>query len=177
MESCAICSRTDKPLWLVSKLNPRVLRLLQLKFPLADFVSSSSICKDHVSSMLQSRIEDLLQEDQNQFSKLQEDAMRNLEKYEIEERGWKDQFDKDRSFGERCADNVAKFGGSWGFLGFLSLFILGWMFINWILAINQLGWDPYPFILLNLILSMLAASQAPSILILPSYYDVAKSAS
>lgn len=65
--------------------------------------------------------------------------------------------------GQRIADRIAAFGGSWIFIISFFLFILFWMFINvWVLATKP--FDPYPFILLNLILSCLAAIQAPVIM-------------
>jgi uncharacterized membrane protein/uncharacterized membrane protein YeaQ/YmgE (transglycosylase-associated protein family) len=68
---------------------------------------------------------------------------------------------KDITFGQRVADAVAEFGGSWMFLGLFAAFLLGWILLN-----SQQGpeWDPYPFILLNLLLSCLAAIQAPVIM-------------
>lgn len=65
--------------------------------------------------------------------------------------------------GERVADQVAKFGGSWAFIIAFSVFLLVWMAINAFWLANR-GWDPYPFILLNLCLSTLAALQAPVIM-------------
>jgi uncharacterized membrane protein len=65
--------------------------------------------------------------------------------------------------GERVADSVAKFGGSWIFIGVFALFLLIWMGMNVFWMRNQ-GWDPYPFILLNLCLSCIAALQAPVIM-------------
>jgi uncharacterized membrane protein/uncharacterized membrane protein YeaQ/YmgE (transglycosylase-associated protein family) len=70
-------------------------------------------------------------------------------------------FRKELTLGEKIADRVATFGGSWTFLGFFAAFMLGWMFIN---TESKSPSDPYPFILLNLVLSMLAAFQAPVIL-------------
>jgi len=67
------------------------------------------------------------------------------------------------SFGERLADRVADFGGSWNFIIVFFAILLGWMAINVWLFHNK-GFDPYPFILLNLILSCLAAIQAPIIM-------------
>lgn len=72
-------------------------------------------------------------------------------------------FRQELSFGQRAADFVASFGGSWKFLFILSGFLLVWMLINAYVLFNK-GWDPYPFILLNLVLSCLAAFQAPIIL-------------
>lgn len=69
----------------------------------------------------------------------------------------------DYSYGQRLADKVASFGGSWRFIILFGIFIIIWMVINIVLLLNK-GFDPYPFILLNLILSCLAALQAPVIM-------------
>jgi hypothetical protein len=68
-----------------------------------------------------------------------------------------------RTLGQRIADRVAKFGGSWTFIISFGLFLLIWISVN-ILWFSNKGFDPYPFILLNLILSTLAAIQAPVIM-------------
>ncbi len=67
------------------------------------------------------------------------------------------------TFGERTADKIAEFGGSWTFIISFGLFISFWIGINVWVFLNK-GFDPYPFILLNLILSCLAALQAPVIM-------------
>jgi CRP/FNR family transcriptional regulator, cyclic AMP receptor protein len=71
--------------------------------------------------------------------------------------------DERMTFGERVADHVAAFGGSWSFI-----FLFGGILVAWMLAnaawLNHRPWDPYPFILLNLGLSTLAALQAPVIM-------------
>jgi uncharacterized membrane protein len=66
------------------------------------------------------------------------------------------------SFGERLADRVAIFGGSWVFLGLFAALLLWWIGLNSVAL--QYAFDPYPYILLNLILSMVAAMQAPIIM-------------
>src|SRR3989475_7076133 len=67
------------------------------------------------------------------------------------------------TFGERVADKVAQFGGSWPCIGLFGAILVVWMLINtWLLARHP--FDPYPFILLNLVLSTLAALQAPVIM-------------
>jgi uncharacterized membrane protein len=67
------------------------------------------------------------------------------------------------TFGQRIADKVASFGGSWTFIISFGVFIFLWISLNVLWLINK-GFDPYPFILLNLILSYLAALQAPVIM-------------
>jgi uncharacterized membrane protein len=73
------------------------------------------------------------------------------------------EFDEQLTFGERMADRVASFGGSWTFIGLFSVFLIGWMIFNSFMLMNR-AFDPYPYILLNLILSSLAALQAPVIM-------------
>jgi uncharacterized membrane protein len=71
--------------------------------------------------------------------------------------------EKNSTFGERLADRVAEVGGSWGFIIGFGVFIALWSLVNTILLATH-AFDPYPFIFLNLTLSMLAAVQAPLIL-------------
>jgi uncharacterized membrane protein len=71
--------------------------------------------------------------------------------------------DRHLSSGERLADNVAKFGGSWRFIIIFGVILASWVTVN-IIWLGRGGWDPYPFILLNLILSCLASIQAPIIM-------------
>jgi len=70
---------------------------------------------------------------------------------------------EERTFGERIADEVAEFGGSWTFIGLFIATLIAWIALNsWILL--ERAFDPYPYILLNLLLSCLASLQAPVIL-------------
>ena len=70
----------------------------------------------------------------------------------------------DRSFGDRLADQVAAVGGSWGFIIAFGVILAVWMGWNQVTKGHALAFDPYPFIFLNLMLSMLAAIQAPVIM-------------
>ena len=71
-------------------------------------------------------------------------------------------FDDRQTFGERLADRVATFGGSWTFLIAFGLFLVMWTVLN--LVLRRDAFDPYPFSFLNLMLSMIAAAQAPIIM-------------
>ncbi|TXC73876.1 DUF1003 domain-containing protein [Sphingorhabdus soli] len=73
--------------------------------------------------------------------------------------------DAEASFGERLSDRVAAVGGSWGFITVFGLVLVGWMVLNSeILGKVGMAFDPYPFIFLNLMLSTVAAIQAPIIM-------------
>lgn len=72
-------------------------------------------------------------------------------------------FDARLTFGERLADRVAAIGGSWSFIIAFSLFMVAWAVLNTVVLARH-AFDPFPFIFLNLVLSMLAALQAPVIM-------------
>ena len=75
------------------------------------------------------------------------------------------EFDDERTAGQRVADKVAAFGGSWTFIIIFAAILLSWVIINsYVLVRRGDAFDPYPYILLNLFLSMLAAVQAPVIM-------------
>lgn len=73
------------------------------------------------------------------------------------------EFEEQLTFGERLADRVASFGGSWTFIIIFLFFLMMWMIFNTFVLATR-AYDPYPYILLNLILSCLAALQAPVIM-------------
>ena len=72
-------------------------------------------------------------------------------------------FEQNLTFGQRLADKVAVVGGSWSFIIGFALFLVGWAALNAVILVEN-AFDPYPFIFLNLLLSMLAAVQAPVIM-------------
>ena len=99
-----------------------------------------------------------------QFRKLgdlERRAWARLLKRDVKPRNPNVEFEEQMTFGQRVADRVATFGGSWTFIGIFLLAMLIWMMIN---TLTRRPFDPYPFILLNLCLSCLAALQAPVIM-------------
>jgi uncharacterized membrane protein len=75
------------------------------------------------------------------------------------------EFEDDRTLGQRVADRVASFGGSWTFISLFGAVLVAWVILNsLVLARRNAAFDPYPYILLNLFLSMIAAIQAPIIM-------------
>jgi len=74
------------------------------------------------------------------------------------------EFNFSKKFGDRASDSIAKWAGSWTFILIFSATLILWMIMNTLWITNGSEWDPYPFILLNLLLSSLAAFQAPIIL-------------
>lgn len=85
-----------------------------------------------------------------------------MEAQEETKRTWHQKHEESRNFGERVADAVASGMGSWVFIIIQTILVLLWMILNIIGIINH--WDPYPFILLNLLFSTQAAYAAPIIM-------------
>lgn len=105
----------------------------------------------------------LIAEEKGELAIIDLDVMDAIKNNSILSENIKDEMDGELTFGEKFADQVALFGGSWHFIISFFVFIILWMVTNlWILTVKP--FDPFPFILLNLILSCIAAIQAPIIM-------------
>lgn len=103
----------------------------------------------------------LLETEKGELTHLEQDVVNSLREQDSLAENLNLQFDKQLSVGERLSDRMARFGGSWTFILAFWLLLVGWIGLNSVLARS---FDPYPYILLNLMLSCLAAIQAPIIL-------------
>ncbi|HVX80521.1 MAG TPA: DUF1003 domain-containing protein, partial [Devosiaceae bacterium] len=106
--------------------------------------------------------EQLLQEEHGEFSELDRQVAESIAKQDTIAENTEEEFEEKRTFGDKLSDQLATFGGSWAFLTSFGVVLFGWMAINVIAGTH--AYDPYPFILLNLCLSCLAAIQAPIIM-------------
>jgi len=98
-----------------------------------------------------------------EVSEVEQEVLNSLREHEVLVRNTDLQYEEAKSLGQRMADGVAAFGGSWKFISFFAVALIVWIIINSI-ALLKAPFDPYPYILLNLILSCLAAVQAPIIM-------------
>lgn len=121
------------------------------------------ICSNDLEKYRNMYMEELLKEEKGKLSEIEQEVLSSMKDQEILSRNPDIGFDENLTFGERLADRIADFGGSWFFISIFVLIIIVWMFINsYVLAVRP--FDPYPYILLNLVLSCLAALQAPVIM-------------
>ena len=97
------------------------------------------------------------------FLTLDEEVVESLRQHEILSSDLSKEFERKLTFGEQLSDKIAEFGGSWRFILSFGAGLIVWIIIN-VAVLATRAWDPYPFILLNLILSCLAALQAPIIM-------------
>ena len=121
------------------------------------------ICSNDLQRYRHKYVEELLVAEKGELSAIEREVLENLKEQDILSRNPIDKYDATLSMGDRLADTIADFGGSWKFIIFFGLVIVCWMAVNsYVLAARP--FDPYPYILLNLVLSCLAALQAPVIM-------------
>jgi uncharacterized membrane protein len=121
------------------------------------------ICTECLNHYRAEYVEDVLETGRGELSRLDEDVVESLREQELLSENLNTQFDRQLTLAQRVADRVAEFGGSWTFISLFFLVLVVWMAINSV-ALLRKPFDPYPFILLNLVLSCLAAIQAPIIM-------------
>ena len=102
--------------------------------------------------------------EKGEITVLEQEVMQSLKEHELLSENINVAFNEKLGLGERLADHIAVFGGSWGFILTFAGLCLGWIMFNSIHLFLAKPVDPYPYILLNLMLSCLAAIQAPVIM-------------
>lgn len=127
------------------------------------FSRNDSISLDELNKIRRLYLSYLIEKESGELAKIDRDVMEAMQNNALLSENIRDEIEVEPSYGEKLADKVASFGGSWTFIFFFFFFILVWMAINTLAFFNK-PYDPYPFILLNLILSCLAAIQAPIIM-------------
>ncbi len=142
-------------------VRPSLLEFIKKEMPALD--SKGFICLDDLGEFRKDYVKEVLEEEIGELSALDKEVIESLHQHEILSSDLSKQFEKKLTFGERLSDHIAEFGGSWKFLITFGAVLLIWIVINGVLLVTH-AFDPYPFILLNLILSCLAAVQAPIIM-------------
>jgi uncharacterized membrane protein len=108
-------------------------------------------------------VEEMLKLEHGELTELDQQVAQSLADHDTIVENIEEEFEETRTFGERVSDGLAAFGGSWAFLISFFVVLIAWMSIN-ILLPKDFIFDEYPFILLNLVLSCIAAIQAPIIM-------------
>ena len=160
---CQICKKPKKISEAVPAELVRQALVETIRQTHPDWSSSGFICISDLNQFRAKYVEDVLEKDKGELSALEEQVVRSLKEHELLSSDVNAEFDRKLTFGERLADKVADYGGSWRFIGIFMGMLFVWIVINAI-VLAQKPFDPYPFILLNLILSCIAAIQAPVIM-------------
>ncbi|WDQ16755.1 DUF1003 domain-containing protein [Rhodopirellula sp. P2] len=161
--NCAVCG---KPFSLSDLTPGRFVRPLVAERIAADcpqWNADAYICQTDINHYRSLYVQNVLEQERGELTTLEKDVIESLREHDVLTQNLNDAVDEQSTLGQRWADTVASFGGSWTFILIFAGVLIIWITIN---AISLLGkpFDPYPFILLNLVLSCLAAIQAPIIM-------------
>ena len=160
---CAISGkrRPKRDLIALDALRPNLADRIRLDHPHLE--PDSQISRQELARYRSLYVAELLQAEHGELSELDREVAESLARHETLAENPEEEYDDRRTLGERLSDGLASFGGSWAFLISFAFFLGVWMIINMIEG-EPKAFDPYPFILLNLVLSCLAAIQAPVIM-------------
>ena len=161
-----ICAITGQELALknlveIGTLRPALADHIRADFP--DLPDHALISLKELARYRTRYVEEILREEHGEYSDLDREVAESIARQETIAENVEDDFEEHRTLGERFSDNLASFGGSWAFLISFGVVLIVWMGINALMG-ELKAFDPYPFILLNLVLSCIAAVQAPIIM-------------
>lgn len=143
------------------EIQHEIFRLIQQDYP--NFTEEDYVSIQELNKYRRQFFANLISQEKGEMEKLDQDVVEAIRNNSILSENIKEDAIKPLTAGDRIADKVASFGGSWTFIISFFVFLVAWMLLNFWMLHNK-GFDPYPFILLNLILSCLAAIQAPIIM-------------
>jgi uncharacterized membrane protein len=141
-------------------LRPLLLQFIRKAHPLIK--DEDWIEKVTLAELKAAYVEDALSEELGEITDLEREVIESLREHEIVSAS-PAETDDERTFGERLSDRIAELGGSWAFIIGFGVFLMLWVIVNTLVLATRPP-DPYPFIFLNLILSCIAALQAPVIM-------------
>lgn len=145
----------------INHLRSSLVGQIQADNPSADL--NGFVSHDALNSVRLQVIEAMIRTDRGEITALQQEVLDTISSGKIFAHDPLGDADSQSTVGQRLADKVASFGGSWTFIGVFFCVLLLWIVVNSTALIGK-PFDPYPFILMNLILSCLAAIQAPVIM-------------
>lgn len=161
---CEICKQffSSRDLYPAALIRDNTFESARKEYP--DIQREGYICFPDLRKIHASYYEGILTQERGALSKLEEEVLSSIKQHDILSENINEEFDATRTLGERVADRIASFGGSWTFISIFGFVLLSWMAVNSFQFIFDRAFDPYPYILLNLVLSCLAAIQAPIIM-------------
>lgn len=163
MEVCQVCGKSFSRAMLIPASVVRTTLVGHIRQEHPDWSSEGYICQADLNRYRNQHIESLLEAERGELTHLEREVAESLLEHEILSRNIESEFEQRLSLGERMADRLSTFGGSWIFIMLFAAVLVAWMTTNSVL-LGRHPFDPYPYILLNLVLSCLAAIQAPVIM-------------
>ena len=147
---------------LAQAVRPAVVEVICESHP--DWDENKFICHKDLNHFRSLYTQKLVEEDRGEITVLEAEVLESLNDEEFLSKNINEEFEEKITFGEALSDKIASFGGSWKFICSFAAFMGIWILINTVFLKKEHQFDEYPFILLNLVLSCLAALQAPIIM-------------
>ena len=162
-QQCSLCGKVfpSRELSAGTLVRDAIVTFIKSDYP--DWSPDGYICKDDLLRYRDKYVKALLESEKGELTSLEHEVLESIQNQELLSTNVDAEFEQEWSYGEKLADRLASFGGSWTFLTIFAIFITGWIVMNSVVLVWR-PVDPYPFILLNLLLSCLAAIQAPIIM-------------
>jgi len=135
----------------------------RIKAAVPDWSASGYICLADLNRFRGEYVEQVVKQDKGELTALEAEVLKSLKERELLTKNLNVEYEQQLSLGERWADKLADFGGSWRFIGIFAAVLFLWVFLNTARVLER-PFDAYPYIFLNLVLSCLAAIQAPVIM-------------
>ncbi len=161
--TCAVCGKIFGAQDLVAAALVRENIAAEIRSEHPAWNESAHICRNDLARYRAQYVHTLLVAEKGELSVLEQEVLQSLQTHQTLAADVDSDYEENWTFGERLADRIADFGGSWIFLICFSVFIVIWIAMN-SLVLYWRPVDPFPYILLNLLLSCLAAIQAPIIM-------------
>lgn len=161
--TCCVCKKTFPEDFVIEGygIQSEIEELIKKEDP--DWNDRCYICKEDFNRLRRKYILNLVTEERGKIEKLEQEVVDSIHESDLLSENPNLTYQETTSTGDKIADKVAKFGGSWNFIIIFFVILVVWILINtYVLLFST--FDPYPFILLNLILSCMAAIQAPIIM-------------
>ncbi len=134
-----------------------------IKGEVRDWSDDENICLSCLNTYRAKYVQRIMEKDLGELDSLEQEVVQSIHDNDILSENINEEYEERLCFGDRIADKVASFGGSWSFILSFLMFMAIWIVGNSLMLVKQ-PFDPYPFILLNLMLSLVAALQAPVIM-------------
>jgi uncharacterized membrane protein len=160
---CAICGKTFSRADLIPSAAVRDVIAREIVHDHPDWSPESVICRADLARYRAKYVRLLLESEKGELTTLENEVLTSIQDHEVLARNVDAELEEQWTLGERLADKLAAFGGSWTFLICFGAFLALWIVMNTMVLVLRPP-DPYPFIFLNLILSCVAAIQAPIIM-------------
>lgn len=161
--TCLVCKKNDLSKKLIPMGTVRKVITEEIAKDFPAWTVQDYICQADLTKYRMQYVQSILTSEEGEVSNLEYEVIHSMQQHDLISKNVENKLDQRWSFGERLADKIATFGGSWAFLMCFGAFVVLWILVNTVAMVNHPA-DPYPFILLNLILSCLAAIQAPIIM-------------